>query len=65
LRQSSLAAEAMAARQAGDADHAILFFGQDAGLIDSIKPAAQIVDDMVREALEILSRRLPSLFGPR
>ena len=64
LRQPALAAETLVARQAGDADHAVLFFGQDAGLIDSIKPAAQIVADMVRDAHEIVSRRLPSLIRP-
>lgn len=58
LRQRSLAAEAAAARRAGDADRAILLFGQDAGLIDSIKPAVQIVADMVRDAHEIIARRL-------
>ncbi|HTD77781.1 MAG TPA: hypothetical protein VK898_09110 [Chloroflexota bacterium] len=31
--------------------------GQDAGLIDSVEPAAEIVQRMVREAEDILSRR--------
>ncbi|MBW2091511.1 MAG: nitronate monooxygenase, partial [Deltaproteobacteria bacterium] len=35
------------------------FSGQVAGLIDEIKPAAQIVEDMVEEAVDILTRRLP------
>lgn len=65
LRQPALAAETAAARQAGDVDHAVLFFGQDAGLIDSIKPAGEIVAEMVRDAHDIVSRRLPSLTGAR
>lgn len=35
------------------------FSGQVAGLITEIKPAAQILADMVEEAVDILSRRLP------
>ena len=56
------AAKAVAqARRAGDADNAPLMFGQDAGLIDSIKPAAEIITGMVREADQIIRRRLNSL----
>lgn len=36
------------------------FSGQVAGLIDEIKPAAQIVEDMVEEAVEILTERIPN-----
>jgi len=35
------------------------FSGQVAGLIKEIKPAARIVEDMVEEAVDILTRRLP------
>jgi nitronate monooxygenase len=35
------------------------FAGQVSGLIQEIKPAAEIVRDMVEEAVEILSKRLP------
>jgi nitronate monooxygenase len=35
------------------------FSGQVAGLITEIKPAAQIVEEMVEEAVDILTRRLP------
>ena len=35
------------------------FSGQVAGLIDEIKPAAQIVEEMVDEAVDVLTRRLP------
>ncbi len=42
--------------QTGDADGAPLFIGQDAGLIDAIVPAAEIVSRMVTEAEAALSR---------
>ena len=51
------------ARRAGDADNAPLLIGQDAGLIDSLKPAAEIVKTMVAEAEEIIKERLSKLVG--
>ena len=39
-------------------DHMGPFAGQVSGLITEIKPAAQIVEDMVEEAVDILTRRL-------
>lgn len=50
-----------AARAAGDVDNASLSFGQDAGLIDSIKTVREVVDDMVAEAEKIIAERLPGL----
>jgi len=50
-----------AARAAGDVDNASLLFGQDAGLIDSIKSVKEVVQDIVAEAEEILRGRLPAL----
>jgi NAD(P)H-dependent flavin oxidoreductase YrpB (nitropropane dioxygenase family) len=35
------------------------FAGQVCGLIQSIKPAAEILRDMVDEAVDILTRKLP------
>lgn len=35
------------------------FSGQVSGLIDEIKPAAQIVEDMVEGAVEVLTKKLP------
>jgi len=35
------------------------FSGQVAGMISEIKPAAKIVEDMVEETVEVLTRRLP------
>ena len=35
------------------------FAGQVSGLINEVKPAAKILEEMVEEAAEILSRKLP------
>jgi NAD(P)H-dependent flavin oxidoreductase YrpB (nitropropane dioxygenase family) len=49
------------ARRAGDADNAPLSFGQDAGLIDSIKGAEEVIHGIVAEAEEIIRGRLQGL----
>ena len=59
--QREAAKAAAEARRAGDVVNAPLLFGQDAGLIDSIKPAAEIIAGMAAEADEILRGRLKSL----
>lgn len=63
LRQNARAVgkQVLAARAAGDVDNAPLSFGQDAGLIDSVKSVREVVQEIVREAEEIIQRRLPSL----
>jgi NAD(P)H-dependent flavin oxidoreductase YrpB (nitropropane dioxygenase family) len=63
LRQNAaeVGRQVLAARAAGDVDNSSLFFGQDAGLIDSIKSPREIIDDMVQEAEEIIKGRLPAL----
>jgi NAD(P)H-dependent flavin oxidoreductase YrpB (nitropropane dioxygenase family) len=63
LRQNAreVGKEVVAARAAGDVDNATLSFGQDAGLIDSIKSVREVVQDMIAEAEEIIKARLPSL----
>jgi len=35
------------------------FAGQISGLIKEIKPARQVLEEMVEEAVEILTRKLP------
>lgn len=50
-----------AARMAGDVNEAPLSMGQDAGLIEEIRPAGEIVLRIAREAEEILTSRLPGL----
>jgi NAD(P)H-dependent flavin oxidoreductase YrpB (nitropropane dioxygenase family) len=52
---------ALEARRAGDAENAPLLFGQDAGLIDAVRPAGEIVESMVAEAEEIIRGRLKQL----
>jgi NAD(P)H-dependent flavin oxidoreductase YrpB (nitropropane dioxygenase family) len=49
------------AARSGDADNAPLLFGQDAGLIDSVKPVAEIMTDLVAGADDILRRRLSGM----
>jgi NAD(P)H-dependent flavin oxidoreductase YrpB (nitropropane dioxygenase family) len=63
LRQnaSEVGKQVAAARAAGDVDNASLSFGQDAGLIDSIKDVNEVVQSIVSEAEEIMRNRLPSL----
>jgi NAD(P)H-dependent flavin oxidoreductase YrpB (nitropropane dioxygenase family) len=63
LRQNApeVGKQAAAARAAGDVDNATLSFGQDAGLIDSIKSVKEVVQDIVTEAEEIIKDRLPTL----
>jgi nitronate monooxygenase len=42
---------------AEDFDAAAIFVGEDVGLIHDVRPAADLVRDMVRSATEILERR--------
>ncbi len=46
--------------RAGKVEYVGPFAGQVAGMIHEIKPAAQIVAEMVEEAVEIFSRRVPA-----
>jgi NAD(P)H-dependent flavin oxidoreductase YrpB (nitropropane dioxygenase family) len=63
LRQnaSEVGKQVMTARAAGDVDNASLSFGQDAGLIDSIKSVREVVQEIIIEAEEIIKGRLPAL----
>jgi NAD(P)H-dependent flavin oxidoreductase YrpB (nitropropane dioxygenase family) len=45
--------------KAGMTDYLGAFAGQVVGLIDEIKPARQVLEEMVEEAVDILTRRLP------
>jgi len=49
------------ARAAGDIDNASLSYGQDAGLIDSIKSVKKVIEDVVAEAEEIIKGRLQTV----
>ncbi|ACL01815.1 NAD(P)H-dependent flavin oxidoreductase [Desulfatibacillum aliphaticivorans] len=46
--------------RSGHDDHVGGFAGQVSGLIHEIKPAAKVVEDMVEQAADILSSKLPS-----
>ena len=59
--QSEVGKAAAQARSGGDVENAPLLFGQDAGLIDSIKSAGEVIRDMVAEAEAIIQKRLQSL----
>lgn len=63
LRQNAreVGKQLAAARAAGDVDNASLSFGQDAGLIDSIKSVREVIESIVSEAEEIIKDRLPML----
>jgi NAD(P)H-dependent flavin oxidoreductase YrpB (nitropropane dioxygenase family) len=52
------------AREQGDVANGSLLIGQDAGLIDSVEPAAEIVERVVREAEAILSHRPGEVLAP-
>lgn len=56
-RRVELQRQIQRARQDGDVDNGALLIGQDAGLIDSIEPAGQLVGRLVRDAEAILSSR--------
>jgi NAD(P)H-dependent flavin oxidoreductase YrpB (nitropropane dioxygenase family) len=55
------AGQIQAALETGDVDEAPLFFGQDAGLIRDVLPAGEIVRNIVAEAENIVTRRLPRM----
>jgi hypothetical protein len=40
----------------GDIEDTVLYAGESCGLIHDIKPAAQIVQDLMREAEEVVAR---------
>ena len=63
LRQDAgeVGKQAAAARAAGDVDNASISYGQDAGLIESIKSVKEVVQDIVAEAEGIISGQLPKL----
>jgi NAD(P)H-dependent flavin oxidoreductase YrpB (nitropropane dioxygenase family) len=64
-RQPEAAAALERARQAGDVDNAVLFIGQDAGLIHDVPSAGDIVERIVTDAEGLLRDRLPALVRVR
>lgn len=63
-RRRDVARQVATARAAGDVQRTPLLFGQDAGLIDSIVPAGEVVTRIVTEAREIIEKRLAGFATP-
>jgi NAD(P)H-dependent flavin oxidoreductase YrpB (nitropropane dioxygenase family) len=59
-----VAAAVTAARAAGDAEHTPLLFGQDAGLIEAIEPAGEVIARLIRETHAVITGRLAALVAP-
>jgi hypothetical protein len=51
----------MTAYKIDEINEAPLFYGQDAGLIDDIVPAEQVIRGMIEDAENIISSHLPAL----
>lgn len=62
--RSEAAAAMKRAADAGDAEGAAIFVGQDAGLVDSIEPAAEVVRRVMAEAEDALRRLAATGRGP-
>ena len=62
-RQSEAAVAARRAFTDGDADHGVAYAGQSAGLIDSVEPAAVVVERIVTQAEALLRDRTAALLG--
>jgi NAD(P)H-dependent flavin oxidoreductase YrpB (nitropropane dioxygenase family) len=60
-RRGEVARQVAEARAAGDIDHSSLLFGQDAGLIDEILPAGDVVRRIADEASRLIRDRLTPL----
>ena len=54
LREIGLQAS-IAGRMEGDIDNGVLAAGQSSGLIESVKPAGDVISDIVKQAEEVLS----------
>jgi NAD(P)H-dependent flavin oxidoreductase YrpB (nitropropane dioxygenase family) len=63
-RREEVRAKLKAAWEEGDLEYGIIWSGQSAGLIDAVRPAGEVVHEIVAEAEEILQTRLPALLSP-
>jgi NAD(P)H-dependent flavin oxidoreductase YrpB (nitropropane dioxygenase family) len=63
LHRAELSQRLQRARSEGDVANAALLIGQDAGLIDSIQPAGDVIQRMVAEAEALLTARPRDLLG--
>jgi NAD(P)H-dependent flavin oxidoreductase YrpB (nitropropane dioxygenase family) len=62
-RRVELQRQIQRAREQGDLDNGALLIGQDAGLIDGIEPAGQVVERLVRDAEALLASRPGQVSG--
>jgi NAD(P)H-dependent flavin oxidoreductase YrpB (nitropropane dioxygenase family) len=62
-RRTEIIAGIEAARAAGDYDRIPIMFGQDAGLISTIEPVADLVNTIIDDAVALIGDRLPSLLS--
>lgn len=53
-RRKEVREQLVAARERGDHSYSMLWFGQSAGLVDSVKPAGEVVQEVVADAARIL-----------
>jgi nitronate monooxygenase len=63
-RRAELLRRIQRAREQGDVDNGALLIGQDAGLIETIESAGQVVQRVVAEAEEIFARRAAEVLAP-
>ena len=61
--RAEVSAQLREAAKAGDPDRGAVMLGQTAGLIDRIEPAADLVQQISRDAEAILRQRLPRLYA--
>ena len=62
-RRRSAVWASLEAAEESDPDNGLMWFGQSAGVIDSVLPAADVVRQIVADAEEILRARLPQFVG--
>ena len=60
-RRKEVREQLLAAQERGDHSYSRLWFGQSAGLVDSVKPAGEVVREIVADAVRILSELARSL----
>lgn len=60
-QQAQAARDLAEARKSGDADNALLYIGQDAGLIDDLPPAGEVVKRIAEQAQDLLQHTLPGM----
>ncbi len=60
-RRAEVHERTRSARAANDSDHYALYMGQSAGLVDNIGPAAEVINQIIKEAEDVLAHRLATM----